>query len=197
MQRIHFVLTLILLGLVIYLLVERPGCCTPTDGKANFQTEAESGGLSIAYVNVDTLLNNFGVFKTKQKDISERELAEDTKLRNRGKAIEREIQALQNKAMAGTMTPKDLSMEEERLVKKQQEFLADQERITKALMEESLKINEELQNEIVKAIQKIQQEKGFHYVLSHGAGSPVLGIHPAFDITDDVLTILNSTNMSK
>ena len=152
---------------------------------------SDAASLQIVYVNVDTLINNYDLFKAKQKSITAREQQEDAKLRSRGKSLEREIMALQQKAGAGTMTPKDLQMEEERLARKQQEFLADQERISRQLMEESTKINDELQVQIVRVIQDLKLSGQYDYVLSYGAGSPVLAVNDSFDITALALAKLN------
>lgn len=192
MQRILLVLNIILLVAVLYLFVDKfngPANDTAPDSAEGL--ESSSSPLKIAYVNVDTLLNNYTLFKDKQKAISAREQEEDAKLRSRGKSLEREIMALQQKAGAGTMTPKDLQLEEGRLAKKQQEFLADQERISRQLMEETTRINDELQAEIVKVIQGLKSTGAYDYVLSYGAGSPVLAVNEGLNITDLVLAKLN------
>lgn len=194
MQRILLVLNLVLFLAVAYLLVDKftakgGGEDTLVEGMAE---GIEGQGLLIAYVNVDTLLNNFNRFQDKQKTLSAREQEEDAKLRNRGRALEREIMALQQKASTGTMTPKDLQLEEERLMRKQQEFLADQERITRELMSETTRINDELQGEIVRVIREFQENSKYDYVLSYGTGSPVLAVNDRLDITAQVLKKLNT-----
>lgn len=192
MQRILLVLNIILLAAVLYLFVDKfSGPSNDSAAPSGEVMPNSSGPLKIAYVNVDTLLNNYTLFLEKQKAISAREQEEDAKLRSRGKSLEREIMALQQKAGAGTMTPKDLQLEEGRLAKKQQEFLADQERISRQLMEETTRINDELQAEIVKAIQGLKATGEYDFVLSYGAGSPVLAVNDKLNITDLVLTKLN------
>lgn len=192
MQRILLVVNIILLAAVAYLFIDK---FSKNSGSADSATEegiiGDATSLKIVYVNVDTLLNNYDLFKAKQKSITAREQEEDARLRSRGKSLEREIMALQQKAGAGTMTPKDLQLEEERLARKQQEFLADQERISRQLMEESTKINDELQVQIVKVIQDLKLSGQYDYVLSYGAGSPVLAVNDSFDITALALAKLN------
>jgi outer membrane protein len=194
MQRVLLVLNILLLIAVAYLFVDKFSSGRGASGaeeSAVDKTNDESG-LQVVYVNVDTLLNNYDAFRNQQKALTAREQEEDAKLRSRGKALEREIMALQEKAAGGTMTPRDLKMEEERLMRKQQEFLADQERISRDLLAESGRVNEELQGRIVRIIKDVKEERGYDIVLSYGVGSPVLAIDSTMDITPVVLKRLNA-----
>ena len=58
-------------------------------------------------------------------------------------------------------------------------------------MEETTRINDELQAEIVKAIQGLKATGEYDFVLSYGAGSPVLAVNDKLNITDLVLAKLN------
>jgi outer membrane protein len=192
LQKALIILNVLLLAAVVYLFADRFSSSDKGgDAKTEPNTEASTGPLSVAYVNIDTLLNNYTIFKSKQEELSAREQQEDGKLRSRGKALEREIMALQEKAQMGTMTPKDLQMEEQRLMAKQQSFMEDQERISRELLAETTRINDELQGKIVETIKDFKEENGYDIVLSYGSGSPVLAIDESLDITQLVLSRLN------
>jgi outer membrane protein len=192
LQKALIILNVLLLAAVVYLFADRFSSSDKGgDAKTEPNAEASTGPLSVAYVNIDTLLNNYTIFKSKQEELSAREQQEDGKLRSRGKALEREIMALQEKAQMGTMTPKDLQMEEQRLMAKQQSFMEDQERISRELLAETTRINDELQGKIVETIKDFKEENGYDIVLSYGSGSPVLAIDESLDITQLVLSRLN------
>jgi outer membrane protein len=192
LQKALLILNIILLAAVVYLFADRFSSSSKgNDAKTDTSEEAATGPLSVAYVNIDTLLNNYTIFKSKQEELSAREQQEDGKLRSRGKALEREIMALQEKAQMGTMTPKDLQNEEQRLMAKQQSFMEDQERISRELLAETTRINDELQGKIVATIKDFKEENGYDIVLSYGSGSPVLAIDESLDITRLVLSRLN------
>jgi len=196
-QRILIILNVVLLAAVAWLFIDRytgKGNSGAPAVSASGSSEASGGTV---YVNIDTLLNNYSAFQDRQKEITAREKEEDEKLRGRGKALEREIMALQQKAQAGTMTPKDLQREEERLARKQQEFLADQESITRRLMEESSRINDELQKEIIHVIKELKTDGSYHLVFSYGTGSPLLAADEKLDITQAVLQKLNEKAAAK
>jgi outer membrane protein len=193
MQKALLVLNGLLLIAVVYLLADKfagGGSSAPEQASSEREV-SDQAGVTIAYVNVDTLLNNFDLFRERQKGLTAKEQEEDARLRTRGKALEREIMALQEKAAGGTMTPRDLQAEEERLMRKQQEFMADQENISRKLMEESVRINNELQGMIVTAIRDFKGSSNYDYVISYGEGSPVLAVNEEHDITRIILNKLN------
>ena len=192
MNRILLGLNILLLLAVGYLYVDKYSAPTE-EHQTPADTSSLATSLSIAYVNTDTLLNNYDLFIQKQKAISEREKNADSKLKAQARSLEREIMMLNEKASKGTMTPKDLQAEEQRLTIKQQQLMADQEKITKELMEESGKINDELQSEITSTLRLIQAQYAYDFVLSYGGGSPVLAVNDSLDITQEVLTRLNQS----
>lgn len=189
MNKILLGLNILLVVAVAYLLADKWTAKPDMNAPANPVTTEQ--GLHIVYVNADTLLNQYGLFQEKQKAISERGKTADASLKAQARALEREIMMLNEKASKGTMTPKDLQAEEQRLTAKQQQLMADQDRISKELMEESSKINDELQSEIQGVLRIIQAQYGYDFVLSYGSGSPVLAVNDSLEITQDVLDRLN------
>lgn len=190
MNRVLLGLNILLLIGVGYLFLDKFSSSDDahTDGPATLPVD---NVLNIVYVNTDSLLDQYTLFREQQKAITAREESADAKLKGQARSLEREIMMLNEKASKGTMTPKDLQAEEQRLTIKQQQLMADQETITKELMAESSRINDALQQEITSTLRVIQAQYNYDYVLSYGAGSPVLAVNDSFDITREVITRLN------
>ena len=190
MNRVLLGLNILLLIAVGYLFLDKFSSSddTQTDGPAALPVD---NVLNIVYVNTDSLLDQYTLFRDQQKAISAREESADAKLKGQARSLEREIMMLNEKASKGTMTPKDLQAEEQRLSIKQQQLMSDQETITKELMAESSRINDALQQEITSTLRVIQAQYNYDYVLSYGGGSPVLAVNDSFDITREVITRLN------
>ena len=190
MNRILLGLNILLLLAVGYLFLEKFSSSETSTSTDSVSLPADNA-LNIVYVNTDTLLNQYTLFRDQQKAISAREESADAKLKAQARALEREIMMLNEKASKGTMTPKDLQAEEQRLALKQQQLMSDQEAITKELMAESSRINDALQLEITSTLRVIQAQYNYDYVLSYGGGSPVLAVNDSFDITNEVINRLN------
>lgn len=191
MNRVLLGLNILLVLAVGYLFLDK--FSASGDAQSNEPTTLPVEKVrNIVYVNTDTLLDQYTLFRDQQKAITAREESADAKLKGQARSLEREIMMLNEKASKGTMTPKDLQAEEQRLTIKQQQLMADQEAITKELMAESSRINDALQQEITSTLRVIQAQYNYDYVLSYGGGSPVLAVNDSFDITREVITRLNA-----
>ncbi len=148
-------------------------------------------GLKIAYVNGDTILHKFAEFR-KQSDVMEakQRKAED-ELTSKGAALEKEIMAYQKKAQSGTMTGKEMEAHEKYLSSRQEALLAERDKIAKAIMEETESINKRLQDVLHQKLNAIKEKEGYDFILSYVEGGAILTADAKYDITDQVLKMLN------
>lgn len=164
--------------------------------KSGTQTKAsvasDGSGLRIVYVNADSVLENYTQFR-KEKDVLDRkQLDIDTKLGNKGRALENEVGAIQQRIQGGLLTPKEIQEQEQRLGAKQQALMAERDKLAKEIVDEGTAINDRLQKVLISALEKLKKERGYHYIFSYIKGGQILLGNPADDITGDVLNILNS-----
>lgn len=168
--------------------------------KSGMQTKAsvasDGSGLRIVYVNADSVLENYTQFR-KEKDVLDRkQLDIDTKLGNKGRALENEVGAIQQRIQGGLLTPKEIQEQEQRLGAKQQALMAERDKLAKEIVDEGTAINDRLQKVLLNALEKLKNERGYHYIFSYVKGGQILLGNPADDITGDVLKILNSKDGS-
>jgi|APTNR8051073442_1049403.scaffolds.fasta_scaffold00134_34 outer membrane protein len=148
--------------------------------------------LKIAYVNADTLLEKYEFFKKQREVFQKKEKDADASLKAKGRALEKDFMATQQKAQQGLLAPSAMQQEEQRLMAAQQKLVAEQERVTKALLEEDKKIRDELQKAILDRLGEIKKEEGFDFIFSYTAGGQLLAVNDSLDITKRVLEILNA-----
>lgn len=164
--------------------------------QAKTSAASDGSGLRIVYVNADSVLENYVQFR-KEKDVLDRkQLDIDTKLGNKGRALENEVGAIQQRIQGGLLTPKEIQEQEQRLGAKQQALIAERDKLAKEIVDEGTAINERLQKVLISALEKLKNERGYHYVFSYVKGGQILLGNPADDITGDVLKILNSKEAS-
>jgi len=162
-----------------------------TQKQAEGQASAVVTGPKIVYVNADTLLANYEYMNLKQEEFGQREAKADSDLKARGRALEKEFMAAQEKIQKGLLAPNQIAVEEQRLGQKQQALAAEQERLTRELMAEGQKLQEELNKTIKELLAQIQKEKNYDFILSYGPGTGVLMVNDSLDITKMVLERLN------
>lgn len=196
-QQISLILNVVLLLAVGYLLIahfKTPKTSSPASPANTTSQEASTdpaGAPAIVFVNADTLLEKYEGFKKRKDALSKKEKDADASLKARGRALEKEFMDAQQKVQQGFMTPKEVAQLEQTLSQKQQKLMEDQERMTKALVDETTKIQEELQKEVKDILSDLRKEKGYDYILNYAPGSGVLMVNDALDITAEVLERLN------
>jgi outer membrane protein len=195
MKQASLILNIVLLLAVGYLMIAHfraPKAATAGPAASTGQeTVAAAADSKIVFVNADTLLEKYEGFKKRKDALSKKEKDADASLKARGRALEKEFMEAQQKVQQGFMTPKEVQQLEQTLSQKQQKLMADQERMTKALVDETTKIQEELQKEVKDILSALRKEKGYDYILNYAPGSGVLMVNDTLDITAEVLSRLN------
>ncbi len=204
MKNLSLILNILLLLGVGYLFMDK--FSSKEAPKEEVAVEETADVPKIVYVNADTLLNRYERFQVKKKEIEAREKREDNALKGRGRSLEKDVRALQQEMMSleqewqgGNMARVDYETRGQKLMEKQQKLAAkeqsimqDQQRIAGEIIKEGQRINDELQAEIKDKLGSLKSEMGYEYILSYGMGSGVLVADERYDITEKVLSILNT-----
>ncbi len=188
--NISLALNAILIIAVGYLLSQHLSSGKADAGQAT-GPDGEAAGLNIVYVNADTLLEKYDYFRQQQEALAQREREANQRIGQQTQALEKEFRAVQSKVQQGLLAPSQIAAEEQRLGKKQQQLMAEQEQVSQELMAETRRINQELQETLKESLDKMKQERGYDYILQYGQGSSVLLASDSLDITGRVLDILN------
>lgn len=191
MKLLPWILTAVLALAVINLyfkVYDKSGSPSATAGA----TAGSNVPLRLVYVNADSILENYSQFRKEKDALDKKQLELDTKLSARGKALENEVQSIQQKIQGGMLTPKEIQEQEQRLGAKQQGLVAERDRLAKEIQEEGMGVNDRLQKILISTLESIKKEKGYPYILSYIKGGQILLGNPADDITSDVLKALNS-----
>jgi outer membrane protein len=191
MKNITSVLTWILLVAVGYLLFAH--FSNPASGsKKKTETTVKEDTPKIVYVNGDSLLNKFTTFQDELKALETRSKGMESTLASRGRSLQQEMIAAEQKAQSGQWAPAQIQKEQQRLMQKQQSLVAQQESMSKQLLDERQKLQENLEKRVKDLLTAIRKEKGYDFILNYGPGTGVLMVNDTLDITKVVLEKLNA-----
>lgn len=177
------------------LLAFATGCEQQGETTAATATESAAGATatpSIVYVRSDSILANYKSFSDKLAALETKMMAEEQKLQRRGQALEQEAAALQRKMQEGLLAPNQINSEQGRLAGRQQEIMQQRDEALQSLQMQQMEMNTELQENVQRVLKELQDERGYDIILSYGPGTGVLLARDALDITQDVLTLLNT-----
>ena len=191
-------LSLILNGILVlavgalYYLHFASGEKTGNESPVSGQIANEGPGRGIVYVNIDTLLNNYGYFQELQDEFADRQAEMEAELTNRGRQYEAGALDYQNKVQKGLVTRREAAELEQALLQEQQNLIQLRDQLSLELSEEEQVSNRRLINAIMEYLKEYNMEYNYQFVFSNSFGDNVLFANEGLDITASVLEGLNA-----
>lgn len=171
-----------------------------TTKDANQSNTQISGSFTAAWVNIDSLINNYDMYFDMQKELEESGRKSEAELTSKSRDFEREATDFQNKVQKGLVTRSEAERLQQTLAGKEQELYRFRDELRAKIAEEQQVKLRLIQVSITDFLVEYNKTKGYHVILSSTFGGPLLYGHPSLDITQDVLKGLNekySSNKKK
>ena len=154
---------------------------------------ALAGKGQIYFVNSDTLLTRYGVFKKSKAQLEARGKRFEQDMQGRLRKLQNEFAAAQQKAQSGQLTQTQGQELEQQLMQKQQQLSAYKEEETGKLVDEEKRLSDRLNSNIQKFMKIFGRQRGYTYVLGYTSGGGILYASDSLDITDEVVRGLNGS----
>jgi outer membrane protein len=151
----------------------------------------------IAYVNIDTVIIRFDMFRDKRTALETKQKSAEAELNSKGTAYERGIKDYQDKVSKGLVTRATAAEMENSLTRQQQELLSLRDKLQGDLLEEEQVMNRQLIDYITKFLEENKSDYNYQYVLGKSFGSVVLYGDPGLDITGKVVAGINEKYKSE
>jgi outer membrane protein len=155
-----------------------------------------SSEFSAAWVNIDSVFNNFDMYFDMRKDLEEKGKKMETEMNNRTRVLEKEMMEFQNKAQKGLLLRSEIQQKQQELAEKEQELYRFRDELRMKFAEEEQVKLRQIQHTITEFLNEYNKDKGYYLILSSTFGGPLLYGHPAIDITPEVLKGLNDKYVS-
>ena len=158
--------------------------CAPADS-------CRHAGLNVAYVDVDTLLTSYELWVSLNEDmINKRENITAT-VNKEGAALQKEMEQFQNKLNNNAFVSQDRAESEyNRLMKKQQDLQAKQERLANEFAVESSRNDQVISDSVKNFIKVYSREKGYDLILNSASALFLGDAIP--NVTQEVAAGLNA-----
>ena len=182
-------LSYLVAGCVMSVLVS----CESGNNTAETAADPSTEMGNIVFIRVDSLTAQYTSLSEKTKALEARAVEADKAQNERIAAFQRDVQNFQRRAP--NMAPKNAGIEQERLAGREQALMQQAEQLRQELQLEQLRMSAEFEENLLKVLEEIQDEKNYDYILSYGNGSGVLMVNDKNDITAEVVTRLNNIPM--
>ncbi len=163
---------------------------TPAAGTGADTVKTPLRSPEIVYVNSDSLLSNYDLFKEARNRMEAKAKKAQADLQAKGTAFQREIADYEKNAP--TMSAEQRQTTEERLARKQNELAQHNQNASASLAQDEAQENEKLYTKVSEYLKKHSQEKGYKYVLTYSTANPaVLYADRSLEITEEIVKGLN------
>ncbi len=153
--------------------------------------EEEAVGLKIAYVELDTLMSQYQLYKDYSEVLTRKGNNIQKTLAQKQRALENHAAAVQKKYESNEFTTRDEVERAQASIEKEQHDLAElADRLQNEFAMEQARINEEARDSIQSFLKRYNKIKKYDYVLVK-AGDNLLIANPQYNITNDIVKGLN------
>ncbi len=152
---------------------------------------SQTGGVKIAYVEVDSLMTQYKFCKEFSLILEKKSNNARNTLNSKGQALQNAMANFQQKLQNNSFTSREQAEGQQAAIQRQQQSLQElQARLENELAQETQKYNIGLRDSLQHFLADYNKDKKFDLILTK-QGDNILYAAKRFDITDDVINGLN------
>lgn len=194
MKNLSLIINVVLAIAVIILFVLVFGIKSNISGNQTVSNKSTytGGKLSIAYVNVDSLLIHYQFAKEANESLIRKQEDSRLKVNSMKQQLQNEVEDFQRKRDNNAFLSIDRAKQEaNRLEKKNQELQELDGNLSRQLMQVQQKMSEQLRDTINKFMKEYNKDRKYQVIFSNTSADNVLYAEKGYDITTEVTKLLN------
>jgi len=195
MKRVNLIINIILViavGALFVLYFTGNEKSSPAQTEEKFVDNNSTGKGEMAYINIDTLMNNMDMFFDVRSKLIDKQKSSEAELNSRSKDFEKEATDFQEKVRKGLVTRSRAQEIEQELYLEQQNLISLKDKLSMELAEEEQVMNRQLIYYITDYLEEYNNEKNYQFIISNSLGGPLLYASDKQDITRDVVDGINA-----
>lgn len=167
-------------------------CGNNQSGQTVTSVGGDSCSLSIAYINVDSLLTNYEFAKDLNEALLKKTEDARASFNSQAASFERDYNEFQRKLQTNAFLNEERAKSEaNRLENKKNQLDQLNAKLQQELAQEQLDMNTRLNDTIQNFLKEYNEVKKFQFIFSNTLNDNILIAQPQYDITGEVLQMLN------
>ena len=195
MKRVNLIINIVLViavGVLFVLYFTGKKKSSPAQTKEKLVRNSSTGNGEMAYINIDTLMNNMDMFFDVRNKLVDKQKSLEAELNSRSKDFEKQATDFQEKVRKGLVTRSRAQEIEQELYQEQQNLIGLKDKLSLELAEEEQVMNRQLIYYITDYLEEYNKEENFQFIISNSLGGPLLYASDKQDITNDVIEGINA-----
>lgn len=156
-----------------------------------FSSTLSGDAPRIAYINSDSIDTQYVMVKVLEKEMKVVNDSIDGILMSKGEDLQNRINTFQQKAQSGQLSAADAKVQEETLLKEQEQYMALRDELDGVRQKRYAQINNRILDSLESVIKRFPDEFPFDYVMGYKRGAGILYASDKFDITNKVIDKMN------
>ena len=153
---------------------------------------SDSASVSIAYINTDSVLNNYDYAKKCNDQLNSQQEKARADFNQKASVLRQDEAEFQRKVQYNAFASQDRAEQEYKRIQKQEQELSElNQKLSADLMQEQGRLSMELRDSLTNFLKQYAVGR-FSLVLSNTMGDNVLYSAPGIDITEEVVAQLNA-----
>jgi len=195
MKNINYLISGVLaVAVIILFILHFTGNDKQVAASRNITISGDSltNSLPIAYFYIDTLLMNYNFSRDLNEQITRKQENARANLTQQSRNLESEVNEFRYKVQNGAfLTQARAEQEQARLMKKQQDLQALDQKLTQDILDESQRMNEQLRDTIMYHLKEFNKLRKYQLIISSDATNPIFLANDGYDITSEIVEYLN------
>lgn len=198
MNKIQIIIDSVLAAAIVALFVIFFTVKPTAKSSQGEEVVAEAEQLPVAYLNLDTLLQNYTFAQEAQDKLMSKQEDARVKLNTRARTLQNEMADFQRKIDNNAFLSRERAENEQRrLLKKQQELEDLEAKLTNEILEENQKLNMQMRDTLDNFLREFNAEGKYQIIFANTQSDNVLLAQPGYDITTEVVDALNARYIKK
>ncbi len=204
---VNILISLLLIVAVVFLFVNKPKTNsadssndeqdTSVAKKVDLTNPNDSAAINFAdlkvvYVNTDTLWNQYEFVNNTLKSLEREQTRLQSAYESKMMKLEKDYTEYMEKGKANLLSLKQQQELEASLEKQQLEIKQLEDEVTNKLIIRKQELNQQINDTILAFLNRYREINGYDVIFQHSYLSGILTATPQIDITQDVVTKLNS-----
>lgn len=186
-----------LVGLIILYILYFTSSGSNNNSSGAALAKANKGSISVAFVNNDSILNNYELVKKMRADLEAKGRRLEAEVASKQKAFEKDAAYFQDQVAKKTISEKSAQEIYGQLQQNQKNIYDLRDRYAADLQRSELDMNIALLDSVTNFLNRYNDKYKFDYIFGYAKGGNILFANDTLNVTKDVLKALNEEYLKK
>lgn len=186
-----------LAGVIILFILYFTGSGSKSSTSSGAVAKANTGAISVAFVNNDSILSNYDLVKKMRADLEAKGKRLEGEVAAKQQAFEKDAAYFQEQVKKKAISDQSAQEIYGELQQNQQKIYQLRDRYAAELQQSEMDMNVALIDSVMNFLKRYNDKYKFDYILGFTKGGNILYANDTLDVTNDVIKELNSAYQLK